>query len=98
PPRSPLVPYTTLFRSGQLAPAAPAAARVEEIFFQRGEWAAANQPVLALLPDSEVKLVFFVPEAETARYRPGRTVRFTCDGCEAEDRKSTRLNSSHVKI
>ncbi len=73
-------------RLGQLAPAAPAAARVEEIFFQRGEWAAANQPVLALLPDSEVKLVFFVPEAETARYRPGRTVRFTCDGCEAERR------------
>ncbi len=68
-------------RLGQLSPAAPAAARVEEIFYQPGEWAAANTPVLALLPDSEVKLVFFVPEAEMARYRPGGTVRFTCDGC-----------------
>jgi HlyD family secretion protein len=73
-------------RLGQLAPAAPAAARVEEIFFRPGEWAAANQPVLALLPDSEVKLVFFVPEAEMARYRPGRTVRFGCDGCAGEGR------------
>jgi len=73
-------------RLGQLAPAAPAAARVEEIFFRPGEWAAANTPVLALLPDSEVKLVFFVPEAEMARYRPGRTVRFGCDGCDGEGR------------
>lgn len=70
-------------RLGQLAPTAPAAARVEEIFYRPGEWAAANTPVLALLPDSEVKLVFFVPEAEMALYRPGRTVRFTCDGCAA---------------
>lgn len=70
-------------RLGQLSPAAPAAARVEEIFFLPGEWAAANTPVLALLPDSEVKLVFFVPAAEMALYRPGRTVRFTCDGCAA---------------
>ena len=68
-------------RLGQLSPAAPAAARVEEIFYRPGEWAAANTPVLALLPDCEVKLVFFVPEAEMARYRTGRTVRFTCDGC-----------------
>ena len=71
-------------RLGQLAPAAPGAARVEEIFYRPGEWAAANAPILALLPDNEVKLVFFVPEAEMARYRPGRTVSFACDGCAAE--------------
>lgn len=68
-------------RLGQLSPTAPVAARVEEIFFQPGEWAGANTPVMALLPDSEVKLVFFAPEAEMARYRPGGTVRFSCDGC-----------------
>lgn len=69
-------------RLAQLAPAAPGAARVEEIFYRRGEWAPANQPILALLPDHEVKLVFFAPEAEMALYRPGRTVRFGCDGCD----------------
>ncbi|NJC42616.1 HlyD family secretion protein [Brevundimonas alba] len=68
-------------RLGQLAPAAPAAARVEEVFYRPGEWAPANTPVMALLPDNEVKLVFFVPEAEMGRYRPGRSVRFDCDGC-----------------
>lgn len=71
-------------RLNQLAPTAPSAARVEEIFYRPGEWAAANQPILALLPDQEVKLVFFVPEAEMALYRPGRTVRFGCDGCPGQ--------------
>lgn len=70
-------------RLNQLSPVAPGAARVEDVFYRPGEWAPANQPILALLPDREVKLVFFVPEAEMARYRTGRTVRFSCDGCAA---------------
>lgn len=73
-------------RLGQLTPVAPGAARVEEIFYRPGEWAAANAPILALLPDGEVKLVFFVPEAEMARYRPGHMVSFSCDGCAARGR------------
>ena len=70
-------------RVGPLAPPAPSAARVEEIYYRPGEWVAANQPVVSLLPDDRVKLRFFVPEQEAARYRPGRTVRFSCDGCAA---------------
>ena len=68
-------------RVNQLSPAAPAAARVEDVFFQPGEWVSANQPVVSLLPDNKVKVRFFVPEQQVARYRPGRDVRFTCDGC-----------------
>ena len=70
-------------RLGDLAPRAPGAARVEEVFFQRGEWVGAGQPVLSLLPDDRIKLRFFVPERAIAAYRPGRTVRFSCDGCAA---------------
>ena len=51
------------------------------MFFQPGEWVSPNQPIVALLPDNKVKVRFFVPQAEVARYRPGRTVRFSCDGC-----------------
>ena len=68
-------------RVGQLSPPAPSAGRVEEVYFRPGEWAAANQPVVSLLPDDRIKVRFFVPEKEVARYRPGRTVRFSCDGC-----------------
>lgn len=64
-----------------VAPLAPTAARVEDVFFQAGEWATANQPILALLPDDRIKLRFFVPEREIAGYRPGGSVRFACDGC-----------------
>ena len=68
-------------RVGQLSPSAPGPASVEDVFFRPGEWVAANQAVLALLPDSQVKVRFFVPEREVARYRPGRTIRFACDAC-----------------
>jgi HlyD family secretion protein len=68
-------------RVGQLSPAAPSAARVEDVFYQRGEWVSANQPIVSLLPDDKVKVRFFVPAREVSRYRTGRDVRFTCDGC-----------------
>src|SRR3546814_6358834 len=64
-----------------MAPVAPAAARVEDVFFQRGEWASANQPVVALIPDDRVYVHFFVPETEVAAYKPGQKVGFSCDGC-----------------
>lgn len=64
-------------------PVAPAAARVEEVYFQDGEWAAANQPVVSLIPDDRVRLRFFVPEKALSSYRIGQTVTFTCDGCAA---------------
>jgi HlyD family secretion protein len=70
-------------RLDQAAPVAPTAARVEDVFFQTGEWAAANQSVVSLLPDDRVRLRFFVPERELTRYRIGRQVRFRCDGCRA---------------
>ena len=66
---------------GQLSPAAPAAGRVEQVYFQVGEWVSANQAVLSLIPDRKVKVRFFVPEPQVSHYRTGQTVRFTCDGC-----------------
>ncbi|HSV04487.1 MAG TPA: HlyD family efflux transporter periplasmic adaptor subunit [Phenylobacterium sp.] len=68
-------------RLAELAPKAPEAARVEDVFFRQGEWAGANQPILSLLPDARIYVRFFVPERTLAAYRPGRVVRFACDGC-----------------
>jgi len=70
-------------RLGDSAPVASVAGRIEDVFFQPGEWAAANQPVLALLPDAKVRLRFFAPEGSVSAYRPGGMVRFSCDGCAA---------------
>jgi len=68
-------------RLAQVSPRAPVAARVEDTFFQTGEWAAANAPILSLLPDDRIRVRFFAPETTVSRYRIGGTVRFSCDGC-----------------
>jgi len=68
-------------RLDQVSPKAPANARVQDVFFQKGEWAAPNQPVVALIPDDRVRLRFFVPEREVSKYRVGQAVHFSCDGC-----------------
>ncbi|MFC3068944.1 HlyD family secretion protein [Phenylobacterium soli] len=68
-------------RLADIAPKAPESARVEDVFFQQGEWAPANQPILSLLPDSRIYVKVFVPEQALSAYRVGRTIRFSCDGC-----------------
>src|SRR5699024_11891494 len=77
PPRSPLFPYTTLFRSPRQA-RNPTVVRSSPVF---GRWARHrfphwSAPPAPLRPDSPVE-------------RPRPALR---------DRKSTRLNSSHVSI
>lgn len=74
-------------RLSDIAPAAPAGGRVEDVFFQPGEWVPANQPVMAFIPDDRVRLRFFAPETEIAAYAVGAEVSFTCDGC-AKDLKA----------
>ncbi|WP_404402054.1 HlyD family secretion protein [Pelagibacterium halotolerans] len=68
-------------RRAQLRPEAPAAGRIDDVYFQTGEWVSANQPVIALLPDNAVHIRFFVPEPTLPLYAPGTEVTFTCDGC-----------------
>jgi HlyD family secretion protein len=71
-------------RQADLAPTAPAAALVENTYFDVGEWVAAGQPVLALLTPENLKLRFFVPEDQVARAHPGAAITFGCDGCGAK--------------
>jgi HlyD family secretion protein len=73
----------TQSRLAQAGPVAPAAGRIEDVYFQPGEWAAANQPVVALIPDDRVRVRFYVPERDMARYPVGTRVKFSCDGCKA---------------
>jgi HlyD family secretion protein len=75
-------------RADLLSARAPAGGRIERVYFQQGEWAGANQPVVSLLPDARVKLRFYVPERQVAAYRPGVSVRFRCDGCGSAERSA----------
>ncbi|MGE3746655.1 MAG: HlyD family secretion protein [Sphingomonadaceae bacterium] len=71
-------------RLDDMAPSAPAPGRIEDVFYQRGEWVAANQPIVALIPDDRMFVRFFAPEAEVSAYQPGARIRFSCDGCAAD--------------
>jgi len=71
------------WRLAQTVQSAPADAEVADTFFRVGEWVAAGQPVLALLPPGERKARFFVPEAEVGALKPGDAVLLACDGCGA---------------
>ncbi len=72
------------WRLDQKAVAAPVAGAVQDRLYLPGEFVPAGNPVVVLLPPSNLKLRFFVGETELARVKPGQSVRARCDGCGAE--------------
>ena len=71
------------WRLEQMAQTAPAAAQVADTLFREGEWVAAGQPVVSLLPPGHLKARFFVPEAALSQLKSGAAVQLSCDGCAA---------------
>ena len=69
-------------RLEQKSQRAPASGRVQDIYYRAGEWAAAGQPVVSILPAENIKIRFFVPEPALSALRTGQTVRIHCDGCD----------------
>lgn len=63
---------------------APAAARVQDVFFRAGEVVSAGQPVLSLLPPANVRVRFYVPEPVLSTFSLGQTVAIRCDGCPGD--------------
>lgn len=67
----------------QKQPASTVDALVFDLLHYPGEWVAAGSPVVKLLPETNIKARFFVPEAELGRVRVGQKVEVRCDGCPA---------------
>ena len=59
---------------------APVAALVYDTLFRVGEFVAAGQPVVALLPPANLKVRFFVPEAAFGALKAGAVVRVSLSG------------------
>jgi HlyD family secretion protein len=66
-----------------LAPVAPSPGRVEDVMARPGETVTAGSPVVAIVPDGQVKVRFYVPQSLVHAYGPGRRVAIACDGCAA---------------
>jgi HlyD family secretion protein len=60
---------------------APTAGEISETYYREGEWVAAGQPVVSLLPNNRRIIRFFVPESVIASIKPGGLVEASCDGC-----------------
>jgi HlyD family secretion protein len=73
----------SVWREQQKEQAAPADAQVADTFFRPGEFVAAGQPVVALLPPGNLKARFYVPEAQLSTVALGQNVLLRCDGCGA---------------
>lgn len=69
------------WRLAQRTLVAPTDALVSDTLYVVGEHVGAGMPVVSLLPPRNVKLRFFVPEAERARLSMGQPVGVRCDAC-----------------
>src|SRR5207244_922234 len=59
---------------------APVAALVNDTLYREGEFVTAGAPVVSLLPPENLKVRFFVPEAEFAMLKAGEVVRVSITG------------------
>lgn len=85
------------WKLAQKALKAPVAGRVQDTLYQPGEFVAAGQPVLVVLPDDAIKVRFYVPQALRAQLTVGNTVTLSCDGCGEPLRGEIRFVSDSVE-
>lgn len=68
------------WRLDQKRQAASAEAVVHDTLYRPGEWVAPGSPVAVLFPPGNLKVRFFVPQADLAQARPGGQVLVRFDG------------------
>src|SRR5699024_12232772 len=93
PPRTPLFTYTTLFRSGEPLELTGAEYRLLSLFLQNPGQVLTRTWILDQLWDGNGN---FVDDNTLSVYI--RRLREKIEQNPSQDRKSTRLNSSHVSI
>jgi len=72
------------WKVGEKSIAAPKAGLVYDTLYREGEWVAAGNPVVQMLPPQNIKVRFFVPEKVLGNLAVGRKVSLHCDGCAAD--------------
>ena len=61
----------------------PVEGLVQQVYYRPGETVSVGRSILSLLPPSNVKVRFFVPEPMLARIAIDDPISFGCDGCPA---------------
>ena len=63
--------------------ASPRRGLVFDTLYREGEWVAAGNPVVQLLPPENMEVRFFVPETIVGKLKVGENIQVQCDGCSA---------------
>jgi HlyD family secretion protein len=69
------------WRLEQKSVRSPQDAQVADTLYVQGEWVPAGAPVIALLPATNIKVRFFVPEKILGSVKIGQKISVRCDGC-----------------
>ena len=78
--------------------ASPRQGLVFDTLYREGEWVAAGNPVVQLLPPENLEVRFFVPETIVGKLRVGQSIRVHCDGCAADSRRDDQLHFAAKRI
>ncbi len=62
----------------------PVSGVVQEVYFRAGEQVQPGRPILSLLPPGNIRVRFFVPQAELPKVKLGDRIAVKCDGCAAD--------------
>jgi len=72
------------WRVNEKSVSAPRQGLVYDTMYREGEWVAAGNPVVRMLPPQNIKVRFFVPQTLVGSIATGRKVGLHCDGCPAD--------------
>ena len=63
---------------------APIGGTVQQVYFREGETVPAQRPVLSIMPPGNMKVRFYIPEADLPKLAIGDEVRVSCDNCSPD--------------
>ncbi|HZR74426.1 efflux RND transporter periplasmic adaptor subunit [Bradyrhizobium sp.] len=63
---------------------APIAGAVQQVYFRVGETVGAQRPVLSIMPPGNMKVRFYLPEADLPKIAIGDEVHVSCDNCSPD--------------
>ncbi len=71
---------------------------VHDTLYRQGEWVTAGNPVVSLLPPTNIKVRFFVPQAELPAVRIGQAVSVALDGSQGPHRAVVNYISTQAEF
>ena len=77
---------------------APAAGKIQEVYYREGEMVQAGRPIVSLLPPGNIKVRFFVPQAVLPTVHIGDRVAVRCDGCAGDIFARVRFISAQAEF